>query len=332
MDNLKQILQQTLSEIKATCHPEALESIRIKYLGKKGVMNEFMQTLRHLTPEEKPAAGARINDIKKRMVQALSEHADHLKKQALDQQLKRELIDVTLPGQGPTIGTLHPITQTIERITRYFTHFGFHVEEGPEIESDYYNFEALNIPPHHSARAMHDTFYIDPATVLRTHTSPVQIRTMEVKKPPIAIICPGKVYRCDADQTHSPMFHQVEALYIDQEVSFANLKTFLSDFLKAFFKNEHLNIRFRPSYFPFTEPSAEVDIEWGKDENGQIKWLEVLGCGMVHPNVLNPLGIDSERYSGFALGLGVERFAMLQYGIKNMRYFFENDIKFLMQF
>jgi phenylalanyl-tRNA synthetase alpha chain len=249
-----------------------------------------------------------------------------LENAALEAQLAAEKVDVTLPGRQPELGGLHPVTKTMDRIEAFFSRIGYSVEEGPEIEDDYHNFEALNIPSHHPARAMHDTFYFDAHRLLRTHTSPVQVRTMEAQKPPIRIICPGRVYRCDYDQTHSPMFHQVEGLIIDKNISFADLKGTLEQFLREFFE-EDVRVRFRPSYFPFTEPSIEVDID-----RGDGKWLEVLGCGMVHPKVLEMSGIDSEEYTGFAFGMGVERFAMLRYGVDDLRLFFENDLRFLSQF
>ena len=332
MKNLENLTDEALTAVAASDNVAELDQLRVQYLGKKGQISVLMQQLRDVPPAEKPAAGARINSAKQRVSEAMLARKHALEAAALNAKLAEETLDVTLPGRGQSLGTLHPITQTISRITDYFSQLGFKVEDGPEIEDDYHNFEALNIPEHHPARAMHDTFYVNPVTVLRTHTSPVQVRVMEESKPPLAIVCPGKVYRCDSDQTHSPMFHQVEALYVAEKVSFADLKTLLSDFLKAFFENEDLQLRFRPSYFPFTEPSAEVDIEWGKNADGSVKWLEVLGCGMVHPNVLNHVGIDSERYSGFALGLGVERFAMLRYGVNDLRQFFENDLRFLKQF
>lgn len=332
MKNLDNLTNEALTAVAAADSVAGLDQLRVQYLGKKGQISLLMQQLRNVPPIEKPAAGARINTAKQCVSEAIVARKNALEETALYAKLAEEALDVTLPGRGQSLGTLHPITQTIARITEYFSQLGFRVKDGPEIEDDYHNFEALNIPAHHPARAMHDTFYVNPVTVLRTHTSPVQVRVMEESKPPIAIVCPGKVYRCDSDQTHSPMFHQVEALYVAEKVSFADLKTLLSEFLKAFFEKEDLQVRFRPSYFPFTEPSAEVDIEWGKNADGTVKWLEVLGCGMVHPNVLKHVGINSERYSGFALGLGVERFAMLRYGVNDLRQFFDNDLRFLEQF
>ena len=332
MNNLDNVTNEALTAITQAENINDLDQLRVKYLGKKGLINSFMQQLRDLPAEKKPLAGAKINETRQKISEIITQRKTEFEKAALNARLAEESIDVTLAGRGLNQGTLHPITKTIQRITDYFTRLGFQVEEGPEIEDDYHNFEALNIPTYHPARAMHDTFYVNPITVLRTHTSPVQVRVMERKKPPLAIICPGKVYRCDSDQTHSPMFHQVEALYVAEKVTLANLKTVLSDFLKAFFENDNLNMRFRSSYFPFTEPSLEVDIEWDTGQDGSVKWLEVLGCGMVHPNVLKHVDIDPEKYSGFAFGLGVERFAMLRYGVRDLRQFFDNDLRFLEQF
>lgn len=332
MNNIDDLINEAQEAVNTADKIAVLEQVRIEFLGKKGKVSLLMQQLKNITPAEKPAFGAKVNRARQLITEAIVVRKASLAEAELNAKLSKETLDVTLQGRGQCLGTRHPITRTIQRITEYFSSFGFSVAEGPELENQYYNFEALNIPSHHPARAMHDTFYIDPATVLRTHTSPVQIRVMETSKPPVAIICPGKVYRCDSDQTHSPMFHQIEALYIAEKVNFADLKTFLSHFLKSFFDREDLHLRFRPSYFPFTEPSAEVDIEWGRNEDGSVKWLEVLGCGMVHPNVLKQVNIDAEKYSGFALGLGVERFAMLRCGINDLRQFFDNDLDFLQQF
>ena len=331
------IVDSALSAVEQASDIAGLDEIRVRYLGKKGEMTSLLKGLGKLSPAERPKAGARINVAKQQVQEAINSRRAAIEEQALAAKLASETIDVTLSGRGQALGTVHPITRTMERITDYFGRIGFSVEQGPEIEDDYHNFEALNIPEHHPARAMHDTFYFDDSTVLRTHTSPVQIRTLErfvkdKEKPPVAIICPGKVYRCDSDQTHSPMFHQVEGLYVAEKVSFADLKSVLSDFLRVFFERDDLQVRFRPSYFPFTEPSAEVDIEWGRNADGSVKWLEVLGCGMVHPKVFDYCGIDSEKYTGFAFGLGVERFAMLRYGVNDLRQFFENDLRFLNQF
>ena len=331
------IVTSALSAVDETNNIADLEDIRVRFLGKKGEMTALLKGLGKLLPEERPKAGAQINVAKQQVQEAINKRRAAIEQQALEARLATETIDVTLSGRGQDLGTVHPVTRTMERVSDYFGRIGFTVEQGPEIEDDYHNFEALNIPDHHPARAMHDTFYFDESTVLRTHTSPVQIRTMErfVKENQelsLAIVCPGKVYRCDSDQTHSPMFHQVEGLYVAEQVSFADLKSVLSDFLRVFFERDDLQVRFRPSYFPFTEPSAEVDIEWGRNEDGSIKWLEVLGCGMVHPKVFDYCGIDSKKYSGFAFGLGVERFAMLRYGVNDLRQFFENDLRFLNQF
>ena len=288
--------------------------------------------------DERPKVGAKINAVKQLLNQQISEREETLQQAAIAAQLAAESLDVTLPGRREDLGALHPITRTIERMADYFAALGFEVVEGPEIEDDYHNFEALNIPAHHPARAMHDTFYIDDTHVLRTHTSGVQVRTMETREPPLRVICPGRVYRCDSDLTHSPMFHQVEGLLIDEYVSFGQLKGIIQDFLHAFFEQDALAVRFRPSYFPFTEPSAEVDIQCVKCAGEGCRicsgtgWLEVMGCGMVHPRVLEMSGVDTERYQGFAFGMGVERLAMLRYGISDLRLNFENDLRFLAQF
>ena len=326
MENLDALLAQGKAAAQAASDIKTLDEVRVQYLGKKGHLTQLLKGLGKLSNEERPAAGARINEAKESLSDVLNARKSHLEDEALAAQLASETLDVTLPGRQPELGGLHPVTKTMDRIEAFFSRIGYSVEEGPEIEDDYHNFEALNIPSHHPARAMHDTFYFDAHKLLRTHTSPVQIRTMEAQKPPIRIICPGRVYRCDYDQTHSPMFHQVEGLIIDKNISFADLKGTLEQFLREFFE-EDVNVRFRPSYFPFTEPSIEVDID-----RGDGKWLEVLGCGMVHPKVLEMSGIDSEEYTGFAFGMGVERFAMLRYGVDDLRLFFENDLRFLSQF
>lgn len=337
MENLDNIVAGALRAVEAATDAAALDEVRVQYMGKKGELTSLLKNLGKLSAEERPKAGGLINKGKQQVQQAINAKKAVMEQQALEAKLASETIDVTLSGRGQDLGTVHPVTRTMERISEYFGNIGFTVEQGPEIEDDYHNFEALNIPDHHPARAMHDTFYFDETTVLRTHTSPVQVRTMErfVRKniqPPIAIVCPGKVYRCDSDQTHSPMFHQVEGLYVAEKTSFADLKSLLSDFLRVFFERDDLEVRFRPSYFPFTEPSAEVDIEWGRNEDGSVKWLEVLGCGMVHPDVFRASGIDPEKYTGFAFGMGVERFAMLRYGVNDLRQFFDNDLRFLSQF
>ncbi|GAB5477216.1 MAG: phenylalanine--tRNA ligase subunit alpha [Marinobacter nauticus] len=331
MENLEQLVQDGLNAVEKADNLQALDQIRVEYLGKKGVITQQAKTLGKLSAEERPAAGQKINEAKGQVEQAINARRADLEKAAIEARLAAESIDVTLPGRGQDLGGLHPVTRTLQRIEEIFARAGYSVEQGPEIEDDYHNFEALNIPGHHPARAMHDTFYFNPGTLLRTHTSPVQIRTMEAGKPPFRMICPGRVYRCDSDMTHTPMFHQVEGLLVEKNVSFADLKSTVEEFLRVFFERD-LKVRFRPSYFPFTEPSAEVDIEWGREPDGSIKWLEVMGCGMVHPKVFEYCGIDSEDYRGFAFGLGVERLAMLRYGVKDLRMFFENDLRFLRQF
>ncbi|WP_370258116.1 phenylalanine--tRNA ligase subunit alpha [Marinobacter nauticus] len=331
MENLEQLVQDGLNAVEKADNLQALDQIRVEYLGKKGVITQQAKTLGKLSAEERPAAGQKINEAKGQVEQAINARRADLEKAAIEARLAAESVDVTLPGRGQDLGGLHPVTRTLQRIEEIFARAGYSVEQGPEIEDDYHNFEALNIPGHHPARAMHDTFYFNPGTLLRTHTSPVQIRTMEAGKPPFRMICPGRVYRCDSDMTHTPMFHQVEGLLVEKNVSFADLKSTVEEFLRVFFERD-LKVRFRPSYFPFTEPSAEVDIEWGREPDGSIKWLEVMGCGMVHPKVFEYCGIDSEEYRGFAFGLGVERLAMLRYGVKDLRMFFENDLRFLRQF
>ena len=326
MQQLEEVVGQAKAEIEGVSDIAALDEIRVKYLGKKGFFTEQMKGLGALSAEERPAAGAVINQAKQQVQDALNARREALEIAVLNQKLAAETIDVSLPGRRIENGGLHPVTRTIERIERLFGDMGFKVARGPEIEDGFHNFDALNIPAHHPARTDHDTFYFDPDLMLRTHTSGVQIRTMEHQQPPIRIIAPGRVYRNDYDMTHTPMFHQVEGLLVDEHASFTELKGILHDFLRNYFE-EDLTIRFRPSYFPFTEPSAEVDV-MGK--NG--KWLEVLGCGMVHPNVLRSVGIDPEKYSGFAFGMGVERLTMLRYGVNDLRAFFENDLRFLKQF
>ncbi|WP_148862272.1 phenylalanine--tRNA ligase subunit alpha [Marinobacter fonticola] len=331
MDNLEQLVQDGLKSVEQADNLQLLDQVRVDYLGKKGALTQQLKSLGQLSPEERPAAGQLINQAKAQVQDAINARRAELETAALDAKLAAESIDVTLPGRGQAQGGLHPVTRTLQRIENFFSRAGYTVEEGPEIEDDYHNFEALNIPGHHPARAMHDTFYFNPGTLLRTHTSPVQIRTMEHGKPPFRMICPGRVYRCDSDMTHTPMFHQVEGLLVEKNVSFADLKSTVEEFLRVFFEKD-LAVRFRPSYFPFTEPSAEVDIEWGRNEDGSIKWLEVMGCGMVHPKVFEYCDIDPETYRGFAFGMGVERLAMLRYGVNDLRMFFENDLRFLRQF
>jgi phenylalanyl-tRNA synthetase alpha chain len=338
VSSLDELEQQALQQIAAAETGAALDDVRVRFLGKKGLLTQQLKQLGQLPADARPAAGQAINRIKQQLQQAVEARGTALQSAALDAQLASEKIDVTLSGRGQQHGGLHPVTITMRRIEQLFRPLGFTVAEGPEIEDDHHNFEALNIPAHHPARAMHDTFYFDAHTLLRTHTSPVQVRVMEQCKPPLRIIAPGRVYRCDSDLTHTPMFHQVEGLLVDEHASFANLKGLLDEFLQAFFEREDLAVRFRPSYFPFTEPSAEVDIQCvicagsGCRVCGQSGWLEVLGCGMVHPKVFEQVGIDNERYTGFAFGMGVERLAMLRYGVNDLRLFFENDMNFLTQF
>ncbi|MBT3529325.1 MAG: phenylalanine--tRNA ligase subunit alpha [Gammaproteobacteria bacterium] len=337
MADTDSLLAEALQAISDSSDEKSLESLRVEYLGKKGSLTSLLKSLGQLAAEDRPAAGEKINIAKREVQQAIEERKQALVEISLNAQLEQEAIDVTLPGRRQSQGGLHPITITIDRITAIFETSGYDVAEGPEIEDEYHNFEALNIPAHHPARAMHDTFYVSPGTVLRTHTSPVQVRVMEGGKPPFKMICPGRVYRCDSDLTHTPMFHQVEGLLIDEGVSFADLKGTVIDFLHAYFEEE-MPVRFRPSYFPFTEPSAEVDMGCvscaGKGCRicGNTGWLEVMGCGMVHPSVLEMSNIDAEKYNGFAFGMGVERLAMLRYGVGDLRTYFENDLKFLRQF
>ena len=320
------IVQEAEAAIAAAETLGELDVVRVQFLGRQGRITTESRTLGTLAPELRPEAGKRLNDGKQAIRDVLDARKAILSANVLQSRLASERLDVSLPGRGQSSGGLHPVTRTLDRISSLFRAIGFEVVEGPELEDDYHNFEALNIPVHHPARAMQDTFYFPDGRLLRTHTSPVQIRVMQTRQPPLRIIAPGRVYRCDSDQTHSPMFHQVEGLMVGEDVSFAHLKGILHDFLRHFFEAEDLEVRFRPSYFPFTEPSAEVDIR------GERGWLEVLGSGMVHPNVLENCGIDSERYTGFAFGMGVERFAMLRYGVDDLRSFFENDLRFLKQF
>ncbi len=326
MANLDHLIAASQTDFSACEDMPALENAKAKYLGKTGVLTEALKGLGKLSAEERPAAGAAINVVKQAIEAALNARREAILNAAQAKQLAQESIDVTLPARAQSQGGLHPVTLTLQRIETLFHSIGFEVATGPEIETDFYNFTALNIPENHPARAMHDTFYVDDANVLRTHTSPVQIHYMENKEPPLKIIAPGRVYRVDSDATHSPMFHQVEGLWVDENVSFANLKGVVQDFLQKFFERDDLTVRFRPSFFPFTEPSAEMDMSW----NGG--WLEIGGCGMVHPEVFKHVNIDSEKYRGFAFGLGVERLAMLRYGVNDLRHFFNNDLRFLQQF
>lgn len=336
-EELQQQVEQARQAIAQAMDLQTLDQVRVQYLGKKGLLTERMKQLGQLSAEDRPKFGALINEAKDEVQQAIDTRKDSLQAEALNARLAAESVDVTLPGRGQHMGGLHPVTRVLSRIEALFSQLGFTVAEGPEVEDDFHNFEALNIPETHPARAMHDTFYFDASTLLRTHTSPVQIRAMEKQQPPLRIIAPGRVYRCDYDQTHSPMFHQVEGLLVDEHVTFADLKGILDDFLRNFFEGD-FKVRFRPSYFPFTEPSAEVDVQCvmcggsGCRSCKNTGWLEVGGCGMVHPNVFKHVGIDSERYTGFAFGMGVERLAMLRYGVNDLRLFFENDLRFLQQF
>jgi len=331
VSEIEQIRARAEREIAAADGSAALDAVRVAYLGKKGVVTALLKSLGRLPAAERPAAGQAINRLKEAIGARIEARRAALEQDAMAQALAAERVDVTLPGRGQHRGGLHPITRTLERLEFLLGQLGFEIAEGPEVEDDYHNFEALNIPADHPARAMHDTFYFPGGLLLRTHTSPVQIRVMRERQPPLRIIAPGRVYRCDYDQTHSPMFHQIEGLMVDEGVSMVDLKGVLEAFLKGFFEQDDLQMRFRPSYFPFTEPSAEVDIRL-ETEHGHTGWLEVLGCGLVHPRVFEAVGIDNERYSGFAFGLGVERMAMLRYGIGDLRLFFENDLRFLEQF
>jgi phenylalanyl-tRNA synthetase alpha chain len=337
MSDLIEICGQAESKIESANDEAALDVVRVEYLGKKGQLTDLLKGLGKLSAEERPLAGAEINKAKQQVLLAISQKKDALAEIAIQKKLKTEIIDVTLPGRDVEAGGLHPVTMVMQRIESFFKSVGYEVVEGPEIEDDYHNFEALNIPQHHPARAMHDTFYFDPNILLRTHTSPVQVRTMEQREPPFRIICPGRVYRVDSDLTHTPMFHQIEGLLIDKESSFADLKGTIVEFLQVFFERD-LEVRFRPSYFPFTEPSAEVDVQCvhcvgkGCRVCSNTGWLEVMGAGMVHPRVLECSGIDPEEYSGFAFGMGPDRLAMLRYGVDDLRLFFDNDLRFLKQF
>jgi phenylalanyl-tRNA synthetase alpha chain len=336
MSDLNHLIAEAQADFSA-CHDlPALDNAKAKYLGKAGLLTDALKSLGKLTADERPAAGAAINVVKQGVEQALNVRREAILDAAQAKQLASESLDITLPARAQSRGGLHPVTLTLQRIEQLFHSIGFDVATGPEIETDFYNFTALNIPENHPARAMHDTFYVDTqeakqinpneSYVLRTHTSPVQVHYMQNKQPPLKIIAPGRVYRVDSDATHSPMFHQVEGLWVDEHISFANLKGVVQDFLQKFFERDDLTVRFRPSFFPFTEPSAEMDMSW----NGG--WLEIGGCGMVHPEVFKHVNIDSEQYRGFAFGLGVERLAMLRYGVNDLRHFFNNDLRFLQQF
>ncbi|MFO7859749.1 MAG: phenylalanine--tRNA ligase subunit alpha [Desulfosalsimonas sp.] len=332
--SIEEIREQALSELQAAKDADAVQALSVAYLGRKGRVTAFLRNISSLPAEQRPAAGKRANEVKKELEAAFS---NALEKLAASGEDDRAAIDVSLPGRPAPVGSLHPITRITRTIARIFERMGFGIAEGPEVEADYYNFEALNIPPNHPARDMQDTFYVSDNVVLRTHTSPIQVRYMEAHQPPVRIIAPGKVYRCDSDLTHTPMFHQVEGLLVDEQVCFGDLKGILTAFVHQIFDPD-IRVRFRPSFFPFTEPSAEVDIQCvicrgtGCKVCSDTGWLEVLGCGMVHPAVFENVGYDTNRYSGFAFGMGVERIAMLKYGINDIRMFFENDIRFLRQF
>ena len=326
MQALSELLQTATSKVDAADDLAALDAVRVAYLGKKGELTARLKSLSDLPAEERPAAGQAINEAKQALLGRINDRRSTLESAALDAKLAGDAVDVTLPGRGYALGGRHPVYRAMARIERIFRNAGFSVRTGPEIEDDFHNFTALNFPENHPARAEHDTFFLPGGNLLRTHTSPVQIRSMVEEGAPIRIIAPGRVYRCDSDQTHTPMFHQVEGLVVDRGISLANLKAVLHQFVESYFERD-AELRFRASYFPFTEPSAEVDILWTKD-----KWLEILGCGMVHPNVLEAAGVDSEEFTGYAFGMGVERLAMLRYGVTDLRTFFENDLRFLRQF
>ncbi|WP_107687559.1 phenylalanine--tRNA ligase subunit alpha [Neisseria wadsworthii] len=328
MQNVDQIAAAGIAAVESAQDFNSLELIKAQYMGKTGELNLLLKQLGQMSPEERKTAGAHINECKNRFQEAYNNKRDALNAAKLEAQLAAEALDVTLPGRGQSDGGLHPVTLTLQRVVELFHGMGFEVADGPEIEDDFHNFQALNIPQNHPARAMQDTFYVENGDVLRTHTSPIQIRYMlDKKEPPIRIIAPGRVYRVDSDATHSPMFHQAEGLWVEEGVTMADLKAVFTDFIRRFFERDDLQVRFRPSFFPFTEPSAEIDI---MGDNG--KWLEVGGCGMVHPNVLNNVNIEPEKYTGFAFGIGLDRFAMLRYGINDLRLFFDNDLNFLQQF
>ncbi|MBP6346432.1 MAG: phenylalanine--tRNA ligase subunit alpha [Neisseriaceae bacterium] len=326
MEQVEQIVTAGIAAINAAADLNELELVKAQYLGKSGELTGLLKSLGKLPPEERKTQGAYINEQKGHFQEAFNQKRDAFNDAKLAAQLAAEALDVTLPGRGNEEAGLHPVTLTIARVSDLFRSMGFAVADGPEIEKDYYNFEALNIPKNHPARAMADTFYVENGDVLRTHTSPIQARYMEANRPPIKIIAPGRVYRVDSDATHSPMFHQCEGLWVDEGVTFADLKAVMTDFIRRFFERDDLQVRFRPSFFPFTEPSAEIDIL------GEKGWLEVGGCGVVHPNVLTNMNIDPETFTGFAFGMGMDRFAMLRYGVNDLRLFFDNDLAFLKQF
>jgi phenylalanyl-tRNA synthetase alpha chain len=327
MQDVDAIVTEALAAFAGLDDADQLEQAKARYLGKSGALTQLLKGLSKLPASERPAFGSRVNAAKEKLEAALAEQRSRIQSLKLEASLRQEALDVTLPGRGLAVGGLHPVTRTMERIETLFRSMGFEVADGPEIETDYYNFTALNQPENHPARSMHDTFYLaDGRHLLRTHTSPIQIRYLEQHRPPVKIIAPGRVYRHDYDATHSPMFHQVEGLWLDEHITFADLKGVLIEFLRAFFERAELKVRFRPSFFPFTEPSAEIDMSFGEG------WLEMGGAGMVHPNVLKKVDIDSEKYQGFAFGLGPDRLTMLRYGVNDLRLFFENDLRFLKQF
>jgi phenylalanyl-tRNA synthetase alpha chain len=327
MEKLETVVQEALKLLARIDDAAQLEQAKARYLGKAGALTGLLKSLGKLPATERPSMGTRINAAKEQLEAALAAQREKIQSRRLETQLAQEALDVTLAGRGAGVGGLHPVTRTMQRIEALFHSIGFEVADGPEIETDYYNFTALNQPENHPARSMHDTFYVDDGKhLLRTHTSPIQIRYMETHRPPIKIIAPGRVYRVDSDATHSPMFHQIEGLWIDEHISLADLKGVVADFLRRFFERDDLKVRFRPSFFPFTEPSAEIDMSFGDG------WLEIGGCGMVHPNVLKNVNIDSEKHQGFAFGLGPDRLTMLRYGVNDLRLFFENDLRFLKQF
>jgi phenylalanyl-tRNA synthetase alpha chain len=327
MQDVDAIVKEALATFAGVDDADKLEQAKARYLGKSGTLNQLLKGVSRLPAAERPAFGSRVNAAKEKLEAALEEQRNRIQNRRLETRLTEEALDVTLPGKGLAVGGLHPVTRTMERIEALFRSMGFEVADGPEIETDYYNFTALNQPENHPARSMHDTFYLaDGKHLLRTHTSPIQIRYMETHRPPVKIIAPGRVYRVDSDATHSPMFHQVEGLWLDEHITFADLKGVLIEFLRKFFERDDLKVRFRPSFFPFTEPSAEIDMSFGDG------WLEMGGAGMVHPNVLKNVDVDSEKFQGFAFGLGPDRLAMLRYGVKDLRLFYENDLQFLKQF
>ena len=331
MTDLDKVIAEAIARFAAVHDADELERIKGRYLGKSGAVAEAMRELKNLPPDERREAGARINSVKDRIEAALVARREELDAAKLDARLAEEALDITLPGRGRGTGSIHPVIRTWQRVEAIFGSIGFDIADGPEIETDWYNFTALNQPENHPARSMHDTFYVEGGLLLRTHTSPIQVRYARTHRPPIKVIAPGRVYRVDSDATHSPMFHQVEGLWVDEDVSFADLKSVYIDFLRRFFETDDLQVRFRPSFFPFTEPSAEIDMMFGSGPN-QGKWLEISGAGQVHPNVVRNYGLDPESHIGFAFGSGLERLAMLRYGVEDLRLFFENDLRFLRQF